>query len=112
MRLASQLQENDDLLYLSPQELPEITEIGNQNQWQELLALEPTKHYITQRITQITQVAQRKALQALQEQAKNGNVQAIKEINELSGIMQKRDNNRIIVLHKIERPTNLKEETK
>jgi hypothetical protein len=51
-----------------------------------------------------TQVAQRKTLQALQEAAENGNVQAAKEINELSGIMQAGDNNRVVVLHQIARP--------
>ena len=56
------------------------------------------------------QIAQRKTFQTLQVAAQQGNVQAAKEINELSGILQQYDNNKVIVLHQISRPKIQKQE--
>ena len=103
LRLAHQFEQSSNYLFLSPEELPVQTRIGSKDQWQALLTLETTQAYIKGQMAQITQVAQRKAFLSLQEEARNGNVQAVKEINELSGIMEAKDNSRVIVLHRVNR---------
>lgn len=103
-RLATEFETKTDYLYKSPEELQAATSLGNRFQWAALLNLEPSQGFIKAQMAQITQVAQRKALQDLQKQAMLGNVQAIKEINVLSGIMAQEDTNKIIVLHQITRP--------
>jgi hypothetical protein len=110
-KLATVFQESTDNLFKSPEELEESTGIGNRFQWARLLAFEPTKHYIESQMAQITQIAHRKAFLSLQKEATLGNVQAVKHINELSGIMENKDNNKIIVLHQIERPQVEQEES-
>jgi hypothetical protein len=102
--LAVHFEENPRALYQTPQELAKSTQRGNKAQWQHFLSLDSVRNYIKSEMNHQTQVAQRKTLQALQEAAENGNVQAAKEINELSGIMQAGDNNRVVVLHQIARP--------
>jgi len=108
-RLAVAMQEDDDTLYCSPDELVERTQIGNRHQWRQFLAMEPVRNYISARISQLTQIAQRRAFLSLQKEAAAGNVQAIKEINELSGIMEQKDNNKVIVLMQIQRPKLIQE---
>lgn len=104
-RLANVFEDNDFALYLSHEELPIKMKTGNKQQWQEFLQLEPTKNYIKAQMAQQATVAQRKAFQSLTKEALLGNVQAARQINEISGIMDQTDNNRIIVLHQIKRPT-------
>jgi hypothetical protein len=104
LRLAYKFEESSNNLFLGPEELQKHLQLGNKEQWHTLLTMEPTQNFI--QMAEITRIAQRKAFLALQEQAKGGNVQAVKEINELSGIMDKRDDNKIIVLHQIDRGGN------
>jgi chromosome condensin MukBEF MukE localization factor len=103
-RLASAFQEDFQYLYLSPEELQNETNIGNRNQWQELLSLDITGQYIKQQMGQQIQVSQRKAIQSLQAQALLGNTQAAKQIVELSGLLTQSDQNKVVILHQIERP--------
>lgn len=104
-RLAVEFEKSSDNLFKSPEELAESTGIGNRFQWATLLVLEPTQSYIKAQMAQLVQIAQRKAFHSLQQMAKTGNVQAAKEINELSGIMTQEETNKVIVLHQISRPS-------
>lgn len=105
LALAHQLETNSkDLIYLDAEELTETTGIGNRTLWQALTNLPATRQFIKAEMQRFTDVAQRRAFKALQKQAENGNVSAAKEIQELSGILNQTDNNRLIILHQIQRP--------
>jgi hypothetical protein len=102
--LATKFEEHSEhTLHLSPTELADTLSIGNKKQWQDFLNLEPTRQYIKTQQAFNAQIAQRKAFQALEREATEGNVNAAKQINELSGILNNIDSNKIIVLHRIDR---------
>ncbi|CAB4142806.1 hypothetical protein UFOVP451_51 [uncultured Caudovirales phage] len=102
--LATTFEEHSEhTLHLSPTELASTLLVGNKKQWQEFLNLEPTKQFIKTQMAFNAQVAQRKAFQSLEREANEGNVNAAKQINELSGILNNIDSNKIIVLHQINR---------
>jgi hypothetical protein len=65
--------------------------------------METTKQYIKAQMAFNVQIAQRKTLQSLEREANEGNVNAAKQINELSGILNNIDTNKIIVLHRVNR---------
>jgi hypothetical protein len=99
-----------DFHTLSPSELTKITNIS-QDIWYEFLNNnEEIRQYIHRRTNEDIEIAHRKAMQALGDQASNGNVQAIKELNNLSGILNQ-NNNKQIVTHYIPRPKRGGEET-
>lgn len=102
--LANTFEESPDNLFKSPDELAKDTSVGNRYTWASFLALEPVQQFIRAQIAQNLQIMQRKTLLALQREAQAGNVQAMKEIKELSGIMDRQDNNKVIVLHYVPRP--------
>lgn len=102
--LALKFEESEHALYLSPRELSQALKIGSPDIWALLLSLEPTKNYIKKEMADRTQIASRKAFQSLSVSAASGSVQAAKEINELSGIFEKTDNNKIVILHRVNRP--------
>ena len=96
--------ENDPLaIYSDTLELQRMLAIGNQDQWQEFLNFEPVRSYIKAKMGFNAQIAQRKAFRSLEKEAIEGDVQAARQINELSGVLSNADQNRIIVLHQIER---------
>lgn len=103
MALAQNFEEDTLAIYQHPTELISNLGIGNQEQWQEFLNLEPVRSYIKAQMGFHAQVAQRKAFRSLEREAIGGDVQAAKQINELSGILSNADQNRIIVLHQINR---------
>jgi hypothetical protein len=103
-RLADTFESDPDYLFLDPIELTNTTNLGNKQMWFQFLNLEPVKNYIKSEMSYKAQVAQRRAFQALANSAEQGNVQAAKEINELSGIMSASDNNRVVVLMRVNRP--------
>jgi hypothetical protein len=104
IRLAEQFEEHSEhTLHLTPLELTETLNIGNKKLWQDFLNLEPTKQFIKAQMAFNAQVAQRKAFQSLEREAISGDVNAAKQINELSGILNNIDTNKIIVLHRINR---------
>jgi hypothetical protein len=103
-RLANTFESDPDYLFLDPIELTNTTNLGNKQMWFQFLNLEPVKNYIKSEMSYKAQVAQRRAFAALAQSAEQGNVQAAKEINELSGIMSASDNNRIVVLMRVSRP--------
>lgn len=105
--LAHRFEEHSEhTLHLSPTELTAQLEVGNKQLWQDFLNLEPTKQYIKAQMAFNSQIAQRKAFQSLEREAIRGDVQAAKQINELSGILNNTDTNRIIVLHQVDRRGN------
>jgi formyltetrahydrofolate hydrolase len=103
-RLAHAFESQSSNLFLAPDELEVSTSVGNRFQWSAFLVLEPVQAYIKTQMAQRTQIAQRKAVFHLEQQAKAGNVQAAKEINVLSGIMSQEDQNKVVILHQIQRP--------
>lgn len=109
-RLATQFQSDYRNLYYSPEELEEEYSISRTH-WENLLSLQTTQAYIKQQMSRRMDIAQRKAFLALQAEAQKGNVGAVKEINELSGILSSQDKNKVIVLHRVDRPS-LKQENK
>jgi hypothetical protein len=103
-RLATAFEENSEhTLHLSPTELTQTLEIGNKKLWQDFLNLEPTRNYIKTQMAFNSQIAQRKAFQSLEREAIKGDTTAAKQINELSGILNNIDTNKIVVLHYIDR---------
>jgi hypothetical protein len=108
--LARSFEVNPNALYLTPDELTKKLNIGNRDMWFNFLNLEPVRNFIRAEMANQSQIAQRKTFLALASAAQDGNVQAAKEINELSGIMSSADNNRIVVLHKISRPKTKQKE--
>lgn len=103
-RLASQFIQDQGNLFKSADELVEATAIGKAEHWHKFLSLNPVMIYIKQQMAAIAQVASRKGFLSLQKEAQAGNVQAVKQINELAGILNKADDNKIIIMHHIPRP--------
>jgi hypothetical protein len=105
MKLASVFQDSTQYLFLDPQELHEATEVGSKELWKELLLLQETQNFVTGSMAFLSQIAQRKTFQSLVQGALTGNQQAAKQVQELSGILNQQDTNRVVVLHQIPRPT-------
>jgi hypothetical protein len=110
--LAFYFEQTEEALYMTPRQLEETTKRGTREQWQAFLQLEPVKNFIKAEMHHQAQVAQRQTFLALQQAAKSGNVQAAKEINELSGIMSQQDNNKVVVLIRVNRPSQKEDQTK
>lgn len=104
LTLATKFQDNTNCLFLNPEELVEFTGLGTKEQWTKLLSLQETKNYIKAQMAFLSEIAQRKTFASLVRMALDGNQQAAKQVQELSGIMNQRDSNRIVVLHRIPRP--------
>lgn len=110
--LATTFERSPSYLFLAPEELTQETRIGNKQMWFNFLNLDQVRNYIKSEMAYQAQVAQRRAFLALAKSAEEGNVQAAKEINELSGILSSADNNKIVVLHQIARPEQQTKEVK
>jgi hypothetical protein len=103
MHLAAKFQSDTSYLFLDPQELLDNTGLGTRDKWTDLLNLQETKNYIKGIMAFLSQIAQRKTFASLVEQALSGNQQAAKQVQELSGILNQQDTNRVVVLHQIPR---------
>lgn len=104
MALANRFQSHTEYLFLDPDELYEQSSIGTAEDWTQLLNLQETKNYIKGQMAFLSQIAQRKTFASLVQQALSGNQQAAKQVQELSGILNQQDTNRVVVLHQIPRP--------
>lgn len=104
LRLAYMFQSSTQYLFLNPEELRTTTNVGTKEQWTDLLLLQETKNYIKSQMAFLAQISQRKTFASLVTMALEGNQQAAKQVQELSGIMNQQDTNRTIVLHRIPRP--------
>lgn len=87
---------------LSPTQLFEKTNIPEQY-WSDYLQQEDVRQRIANRLNDEIEIAHRQALIALAKQAAQGNVQAIKELNQISGILNQ-NNNKQYITHYIPRP--------
>lgn len=88
---------------LSPSELEQLTSISAK-EWHHLITNnEQIRQLIHRKTNEDIEIAQRKALNALAKQAERGNVQAIKELNQVSGILNQ-SNNKQFITHYIPRP--------
>lgn len=103
-KLASRFQESTECLFFSPDELQQQYGIGTVEQWKTLLNFQETQMFIKGQMAFIAQISQRKTFSSLVQMAMNGNPQAAKQVQELSGIMNQQDTNRTIILHQIPRP--------
>lgn len=106
LRLASMFQSSTQYLFMAPEELYESTNLGTVDKWNELMLLQETKNYIKSQMAFIAQISQRKSFLALVKSAIEGNHQASKQVQELSGVLNQQDTNRTIVLHHIPRADN------
>lgn len=94
---------------LTPTELEQITKI-DAKEWHQLITNnEQVRQLIHRKTSEDIEIAQRKALQALGKEAGRGNVQAIKELNQISGILNQQ-NNKQFITHYIPRPTTKEED--
>jgi hypothetical protein len=103
LKLASVFQSKISYLYSDPEELArpqdyDGTGIGTPELWDEFLTLDTVQLYITARTRNLASQKARKSLHNLQKQADKGDVQAIKYLNEVSGMLAGADNNKTIVL--------------
>lgn len=88
---------------LTPTELEQLTKIDAKEWHQFISNNEQVRQLIHRRTNEDIEIAQRKALQALGKEAGRGNVQAIKELNQISGILNQQ-NNKQFITHFIPRP--------
>ena len=100
--------ETPDFHIMSPQELSTTTKIAEDIWYDFINNNEEIRQYIQRRTQEDIEISHRKALAALGNAASLGNVQAIRELNQLSGILNQ-NNNRQIVTHYIPRPEKTKE---
>jgi hypothetical protein len=107
MVLASKFQDSVNYLFLNPEELALHTGLGTKDQWYNFLLLQETKNYVKSQMAFISQIAQRKTFNSLVKLALDGNQQAAKQVQELSGVLNQQDSNRVIVLHQIPRPKKI-----
>lgn len=89
---------------LSPEQLEEHTQIPSV-QWSSYLQQEEVRQRIHAKVSEDIEIAHRQALTALTREAQRGNVQAIRELNQLSGILNQ-NNIRQFITHYIPRPTD------
>jgi hypothetical protein len=108
-RLANKFQESTGYLFLNPEELTLHTELGTKDDWYSLLNLQETKNFIKGQMAFLAQISQRKTFHSLVKMAMDGNQQAAKQVQELSGVLNQQDTNRTIVLHQIPRPLKTQE---
>ena len=103
LKLAEHFQGKISNLYADPEELWDELRVGSPEIWEEFLSQETVNLYVTARTKSLATVQARKSLQNLQKGAKRGDVQAIKYLNEVSGILAGSDNNKTVVLHFVPR---------
>lgn len=103
-RLAYEFQDNDLALHLNPVELSQKLGLGNKFQWQNFLQMEPVKIYIKQQVSFNAEIASRKTIETLSKAASTGDTSAAKQINEIAGVYGKADSNKVVILHRIDRP--------
>lgn len=105
LKLAEEFQKGISSLYLDPDELAIETRIGTPEVWEEFLNIEAVRLYVAARTKNLATVQARKAMKNLQKSANNGDVAAIKYLNDVSGLLHKQADNKQIVLHYVPRPT-------
>lgn len=103
LKLASEFQDNTQNLFLDPEELQDTLQVGTKEQWQNLLNRQETISFIKGQMAFLAQISQRKTFHSLVQMAMAGNNNAAKQVQELSGILNQQDTNRVIIMHRIPR---------
>lgn len=104
LALAHTFESNTEFLFFNPEELQKYTNTGSKQHWTDFLADATVQTYIKSQMAFLANIAQRKTFRSLVESALEGNAQAAKQVQELSGILNQVDSNKVIVLHQIPRP--------
>lgn len=104
LRLAHQFEQSTEYLFLNPEELYDLTSMGSRTHWTNFLADQTVQTYIKSQMAFIANISQRKTFRSLVQSALEGNAQAAKQVQELSGILNQVDSNKVVVLHSIPRP--------
>lgn len=104
VRLAEAFGSDNSYLYRSPFELTMSTNLGTEELWDNFLRLSPVSEYIKGQMAAVTQIGYRKGIQNLLTKVEQGDLQAIKEMNDIGGGLFEKDNNKTVVLHQIARP--------
>jgi hypothetical protein len=108
LHLSIVFEQDDTNLFLDPHQLEASTDPPIPYPvWRQFLRLDAVKNYIKQEVAEHTEIAFRKGLQASSNKAQDGDMQAIKEVNDLKGVYEKQDQTRTVVLHYIPRPNTL-----
>jgi hypothetical protein len=94
---------NEDWWDHSPHELAKVTR-SSVYLWERLLGTSPIRQYIGRRQKEFVVESHRKGLRALAKEAAGGNVQANKELKELTGLFNSEESRTIVILHRISRP--------
>ena len=106
LKLADAFESDTENLYRSPEELAEHLQIGSKQRWKEFLRIPQVQSFIDAEVKEANKVNFRKGLKAISQSAEKGdNAQFSKQLTELSGIFDKQDNQKIIVLHQVSRPS-------
>lgn len=108
-KLANKFESSSEFLFLNPEELQQLTGLGSKDSWTDFLKLQTTQNYVKGQMGFLAQISQRKTFASLVSMAIGGGQgaqQAAKQVQELSGIMNQQDTNRVIILHQIPRPVS------
>lgn len=104
LRMAHAFEQHaDNAIQLTATELATSLNLGNKQLWQDFLNLQPVIAFIRAEMAALAQVAIRKNMKSLQREAMQGNVQAAKMITELSGVLTSGEQNKIFVMHRVNR---------
>lgn len=104
LKMAEVFQTKQSHLYEDPEELVESTNMGTAEIWEEFINLDPVQIYAAARTKRLASVAARNSIRNLQKSAKKGDVQAIKYLNEVSGVLNAQNQQGTIILHYVPRP--------
>lgn len=103
--LATPFESSAQHLYITPKELVEVLDIGSEHNWFEFLNMDIVRQYVKAQVAFALEIGQRKSLPALVRAASQGDVQAAKMVNDLSGVFNSGERNRTILMHRIVRPS-------
>lgn len=102
-QLADLFERDPENIFRTTDELAEQHPEFSRDVWDEFLQFEPVKQFISVRTKRFIEQSARKAQRKLAEEAESGNVQAVKQLQELAGLLDAKENNKIIVTHFVPR---------
>jgi hypothetical protein len=94
---------SEDWWHLSSKDIAKMTK-SRPEMWEKLLGTFAIRQFVDRRAKQFTAESHRKGIVSLAMEAQQGNVQAIKELKELSGIMNQQESKTVVILHRVSRP--------
>lgn len=104
-KLADPFESYPEGIYCTPVELAAKLQIGSHQHWFDFLNMDIVRQYIKAQIAFNLEVGQRRALPTVIKNAGQGDIQAAKMVNDMSGILNSGERNKVVVLHRIVRPT-------